>query len=422
MRKQLGLKMIRRTNCIGHHYFIANLTNKDIATTVPLGISDNHGIWYNPMTGEYHEASFSDKDIQLNLKSGESRILITSNKPVNEWKLDSKVKVGGKETITAADSKTIDLTANAWNLSFTEEAPKVGETFNLKGLKSWENLSEKAKVMMGTGVYETTFKLSKDDALKQWAIDLGDVRESARVYINNKYVGCAWAVPYILNCKDALNKGKNTIRIEVTNLPANRIAELDRQGVKWRKMKEINVVDINYKKTTYEKWTPVPSGLNSSVKLVELKIIIINQLVQMKKLILTSLCILMGMTTVSAQNATVKAAAVKAASDKESLMKEILEVSQRTNNYFMAKYSDPTLDTYVKKVRTSNLWTRAVYYEGLMALYEIDPQQRYLDYTDRWADYHKWTARGSVNDTDADNQCCQQTYIDRYIQTGGKRI
>ena len=141
----------------------------------------------------------------------------------------------------------------------------------------------------------------------------------------------------------------------------------------------------------------------------------------MKKLILTSLCILMGMTAVSAQNAAVKTATVKAASDKESLMKEILEVSQRTNNYFMAKYSDPTLDTYVKKVRTSNLWTRAVYYEGLMALYEIDPQQRYLDYTDRWADYHKWTARGSVNDTDADNQCCQQTYIDRYIQTGGKK-
>ena len=123
----------------------------------------------------------------------------------------------------------------------------------------------------------------------------------------------------------------------------------------------------------------------------------------MKKLILTSLCILMGMTSVSAQNAAVKVATVKAASDKESLKKEILEVSQRTNNYFMTKYSDPTLDTYVKKVRTSNLWTRAVYYEGLMALYEIDPQQRYLDYTDRWADYHKWTARGSVNDTDADN-------------------
>ena len=271
IRKNLGLKMIRRNNSIGHHYFIANLTSKDIATNVALAVNEKHGIWYNPMTGKYHEATIGDKGIQLNLKSGESRILITSDKPVSEWKLGSKVKVSEKEKFAAADSKTIDLTANTWKLSFTEEAPKVGETFNLKGLKTWESLSDKAKVMMGTGVYETTIKLSKDDAQRQWAIDLGDVRESARVYINNKYVGCAWAVPYILNSKDALNKGKNIIRIEVTNLPANRIAELDRQGVKWRKMKEINVVDINYKKTTYENWTPVPSGLNSTVKLVEIK-------------------------------------------------------------------------------------------------------------------------------------------------------
>ena len=87
----------------------------------------------------------------------------------------------------------------------------------------------------------------------------------------------------------------------MTNLPANRIAELDRKGVKWRK---------------------------------------------------------------------------------------ILEVAHRTNNYFMTKYSDPTIDTYVKKKRTSNLWTRAVYYEGLMALYEIEPQQRYLDHA---MNSYKWS-------------------------------
>jgi hypothetical protein len=34
-----------------------------------------------------------------------------------------------------------------------------------------------------------------------------------------------------------------------------------------KKMEEINVVDLNYKKTTYEGWDPVPSGLNSTVKL-----------------------------------------------------------------------------------------------------------------------------------------------------------
>ena len=36
-------------------------------------------------------------------------------------------------------------------------------------------------------------------------------------------------------------------------------------------MEEINVVDLNYNKTTYENWAPVPSGLNSTVRLHELK-------------------------------------------------------------------------------------------------------------------------------------------------------
>jgi unsaturated rhamnogalacturonyl hydrolase len=99
----------------------------------------------------------------------------------------------------------------------------------------------------------------------------------------------------------------------------------------------------------------------------------------------------------------------------------VIDIVHRTNNYFMQKYEDPTKDTFVGKRRTSNLWTRAVYYEGLMALYEIDPQQQYLDYTDTWANYHKWTARNSASDTNADNQCCQQTYIDRWIQTKGQK-
>jgi hypothetical protein len=33
-------------------------------------------------------------------------------------------------------------------------------------------------------------------------------------------------------------------------------------------MEEINVVDINYKRTTYDTWEPVPSGLNSEVRLI----------------------------------------------------------------------------------------------------------------------------------------------------------
>lgn len=73
----------------------------------------------------------------------------------------------------------------------------------------------------------------------------------------------------------------------------------------------------------------------------------------------------------------------------------------------------------MRKVIT-NLWTRTVYYEGLMALYGVDNDQRYIDYTDRWADFHQWTPRGGIKTTDADNQCCAQTYLKRYEQVGGE--
>jgi len=101
---------------------------------------------------------------------------------------------------------------------------------------------------------------------------------------------------------------------------------------------------------------------------------------------------------------------------------EVLEVTRKANDYFMNKYADPTIPTNWKKIRPSSLWTRGVYYEGLMALYDIDPQQRYLDYTDQWANFHEWTPRNGIGTCDADDQCCAQTYLIRYQQTGEERM
>ena len=101
---------------------------------------------------------------------------------------------------------------------------------------------------------------------------------------------------------------------------------------------------------------------------------------------------------------------------------EVLSVAQKANDYFMTKYSDPTIPTNVGRIRPSSLWTRAVYYEGLMELYKVDAQQRYLDYTDRWADFHQWTARNGITSCDADDQCCEQTYLDRDMMTGQEKM
>lgn len=96
-----------------------------------------------------------------------------------------------------------------------------------------------------------------------------------------------------------------------------------------------------------------------------------------------------------------------------------IAVARQANAYFMAKYPDPTEPTNVKRLRPSNLWTRGVYFEGLMALYKVDPQPEYIDYIDRWGAFHKWTARNGVKTVHADDQCCAQTYLERYFQIGG---
>ena len=260
IKSELHLRAIRRKTTDSWHYFMANLTPNDVSSSAALTVPCKSATWYDPMTGDITPAVITNGKVCINLRSGESRILKTSTTSNDSSTNPTSL------TCSTNFSEALPITG-PWTLTFTEEAPKVDQTFKLDKLQTWETLSPEAAITMGTGVYTTTFRLTKQQARQHWMLDLGDVRESARVYLNGRFLGCAWAVPFVLDCRDALQKGKNELRIEVTNLPANRIADLDRKGVKWRKMNEINVVDINYKKTTYEGWTPVKSGLNSEVRL-----------------------------------------------------------------------------------------------------------------------------------------------------------
>ncbi|WP_207495906.1 glycoside hydrolase family 88/105 protein [Aridibaculum aurantiacum] len=94
---------------------------------------------------------------------------------------------------------------------------------------------------------------------------------------------------------------------------------------------------------------------------------------------------------------------------------QVMAPMRLTNQYFMNKWPDAGKPIVTNKQRPSNLWTRAVYYEGLMALYAIDKQQAYYDYAVQWGEKHKWGLRNGVNTRDADDQAAGQTYIDLYM-------
>ena len=90
----------------------------------------------------------------------------------------------------------------------------------------------------------------------------------------------------------------------------------------------------------------------------------------------------------------------------------ILEKTRAVNAWFMQAWPDPGKTTVGN--RPSNIWTRGVYYEGLMALYRVDPDKKFLDYALQWAGFHQWALRNSLRGT-ADDQCCGQTYLDLYL-------
>lgn len=92
-----------------------------------------------------------------------------------------------------------------------------------------------------------------------------------------------------------------------------------------------------------------------------------------------------------------------------------MEAMVLANKYFMDKWPDVGKTIITDRERPSNIWTRGVYYEGLMALYKLRPDPSYLDYAVRWGDFHKWGMRDGVKTRNADNQCCGQTYIDLYL-------
>lgn len=93
---------------------------------------------------------------------------------------------------------------------------------------------------------------------------------------------------------------------------------------------------------------------------------------------------------------------------------QILDNMVLANAFFMNKWPDPTLDMVTDRVRPSNIWTRATYYEGLMALYRITRDPALYKYALDWATFHQWGLRNGNTTRNADDQCCGQVYIEMY--------
>jgi hypothetical protein len=256
-----GLKSIRRKVGEDHYYFIANQTAAAWDGWLAPARPFVSAVLLDPMTGHRGMLAVRKRQgqsqVYLQIAPGESCIVRLSPKPA----------AAPKWTYLQPKGEPISV-AGPWQVDFVQGEPNLPASYKLETLASWTDApDEEAKRFTGTGRYRTTITLPTGGQADDWLLDLGDVRESARVRINGQDAGALIALPYRLRVGRYLKTGENALEIEVTNLSANRVRDLDRRGTDWKIMKDINIVTVQYREIKPAKWPLEPSGLLGPVRL-----------------------------------------------------------------------------------------------------------------------------------------------------------
>jgi len=260
-----GVSFIRRATPAGHDYFFTNLSAKRFEGWAPFGVKVRVATILEPRSGATGAAIvrpgiIGNGQIYLQLSPGESLVVRTATAGGGSAPWPWRQPTGSAAAIEGQ-----------WSLTFTKGGPELPPALETTALKSWTDLGGvEARRFAGTARYRLEFDAPAAKA-DDWLLDLGDVRETARVRLNGKDVTTLWAVPFRTRVGEFLKPGRNVLELDVTNLAANRIRDMDQKKVNWKIMREINFVNINYRPFDASGWSLVPSGLLGPVTLTPLK-------------------------------------------------------------------------------------------------------------------------------------------------------
>lgn len=258
-----GLRYIRRKTDKDYWYFVANHTKNPVTEWIELAVPFSFAVLHDPMTGRslLLPAKSKEQNVYLHIEPGESFIIQASQTKQNARPYVPMKKIGQPQKLQGE-----------WQIDFIDGGPELPQSCTTKRLSCWTGFPDpKTKAFAGTARYTLTFELPLNEQADEYRLDLGDVRESARVKINGKAAANLFALPMRCHVGRYLREGKNTLAIEVTNLAANRIRDLSKRGVEWKIMRDINIVNMLYKPFDATKWPLQPSGLLGPVTLTPLR-------------------------------------------------------------------------------------------------------------------------------------------------------
>jgi len=256
--KKEGLLYIRKSHNNGYVYFISNLGNMDYDDNFSLSRKYKSIEIYDPITEARGKAQIihkeNDTQVRLQMGSGESIFLFTYDSDIEQipWKY------------IQSSTEFMEF-KHGWSISIDDKL----EEYNIDSLLNWTDIPfDWMTYYSGKGFYKITFDFDIENTRADAIIlDLGDLRNMASAWLNDKMVGNFWCVPFRTTIPITDFSTTNTLVIEVTNLDANQMIKMDMENIPWKNFYDINIVDIRYKPFNASKWDPIPSGLLGPVRL-----------------------------------------------------------------------------------------------------------------------------------------------------------
>jgi hypothetical protein len=283
-----SLSFVRRKYGNGHVYFIVNTGLSAWRGYAPLASGFVSAAIFDPMTGAKGLARRKGSAVYLQLQPGESCIVQTAATELHGALYPYYQPAGAAVALEGP-----------WRLEFLSGGPVIPAAVTVPQLGSWTELGgEDVKSFSGTARYSVVFGrpgaggANGDGAatgggvttgggakgpVRAWLLDLGKVDRTAEVFLNGRRLAVLIGPDYRVIVPAADINERNTLQVKISNGMVNRIEDMDRKGIVWKKF-------YNYNFPAHErinrganglfdasKWKPVDSGLSGPVTLTPLQ-------------------------------------------------------------------------------------------------------------------------------------------------------
>jgi hypothetical protein len=198
-------------------YFVSNRTDKSANAVCTFRITGKQPELWHPVTGKICALpEYTDEkgltSVPLKFDVYEGYFIVFRDKARKPSK-----------SANVSELKTLATLDAPWTVSFD---PKWGgpESVVFDKLIDWiTHPDDGIKYYSGTAFYRQSFDMPDYEKGGKLYLDLGKVKNMARIRLNGKDLGTVWTAPWRVDVTNAVKSKGNELEIEVVNLWTNRL-------------------------------------------------------------------------------------------------------------------------------------------------------------------------------------------------------